>query len=59
VHQCLQHRLEMTRWQIVAGSELACRNRPVARVQRNVDNGDYGQKALAGQQRHEVGTESV
>ena len=49
VHQRLQHRLEMARRQVVARRKLARRNRPFARIERDVDYGCDGKKSLAGQ----------
>jgi hypothetical protein len=50
VHQRLQHRLEMARRQIVARRQLARRDRPFARIERDVNHGGDGQKSLAGQE---------
>ena len=49
MHQRLQHRLEMARRQIVARRELARRHRPLARIERDVDDRSDGEQSLAGQ----------
>src|SRR5262245_43726880 len=53
-HQCLQHRLEMPRRQAMARRQRFGRDRPPARVERDVDDGGDGQGAFAGQKRHEI-----
>jgi hypothetical protein len=49
MHQGLQHRLEMTRRQIVPRGELTRGQRMLARVKRDVYNGSDGKETLAGQ----------
>src|SRR5207302_10300179 len=53
-HQRLQHRLQMPRRQAVARRQRFGRDRPSARVKRDIDDGGDGQGAFALQERHEI-----
>jgi hypothetical protein len=51
-HQCLQHRLEVSRWQPVAGGQCLSRHRARAGIYCNVDDRSNCQDALSGHQSH-------
>jgi len=57
MNQRLEHGLQMPRRKIVPRGELARRQRILARVKRDIDNGGNGQETLAGQKRHGAGNQ--
>jgi hypothetical protein len=55
MHKGLEHWLEMPRREIVARRELARGDRPLARIERDINDCNDGQESLAGEERHVAG----